>query len=267
MSSVCYIELSGGLGSIVQSTPFIRYAKTKFDKVIGVDRALDKDSLGVLKGIVDGIIQPDGTNVRPKGSSYFKSPCKRSLTAAHECDEWFMVNSSVIPVDMRYSVGYSLHDAKYDCVVWSGACTGERPSRWPYWEQLVKSLTDRGLNVAMIKTASDTDWDFCNDMVTYIRDDIWNMGGIMMNSGFFIGDDGGVSKYSYALGCKTLVVTGACDMEYNYNLSHKTHIVKSGIGCSPCQSKPDTKCSSDMCLLTLTHDFVEECLVKIGFMK
>lgn len=270
-SKTCYVELNDTLGGMVQATPFFAALRHSFDRIVGINKnQIGDDSYMVLMSVLDSIVRVENARSRKSGSEYFKVPDHNMMRASRIAEylEWFHEYGIDVPDSgLTYSVGVSdrIPEKTADVLLWAGACPGESRNMWPYWSELASILTMH--NTVGFIGKHDLGGGHGFFMVSDPNTPMPDVGAMLLSCKCFIGNDGGLSKYSAALGVRTFVITGPGDHRLSYLPNSDLHVSASPMGCSPCSFNPLGGCESHMCLRNQTPDFIAGTVKEIGWAR
>lgn len=225
------VPLFSGIGNVIQSLPFIFEMKKRYKTVSAFKNALDfPQTLNLLNGVID--IVYNNLKAVPNGVKTFRTPKRRSYS---ESKSWFVDNGEALPdvIEIPH-IYYDKVSARFDVILWPECKPNWLCKKWPYWKELA-DLLSKDKKVAVVGTTKE--YSFSND-VTDLRGELslTETGGVIKNSNAFIGNEGGISHYSAALGTKTYVILGCTDPNKNLPPNNATPISKN-LPCQPCQFK------------------------------
>ena len=254
----CSIPLFSGIGNVIQSLPFIHEMKKRYNRVTAFRSGLDyPDTVSLLDGIVDEIYLQ--VKRVPKDYKIFKTPRRRSFP---ESESWFVDNNEPVPNKLEIpKINYRKSHDNVDIVIWPECKENWLCKRWPYWEELVNKLT-KNYKIAIVGKEDSPKF---SDVLDYRgKLSLLETGGILKSATMFIGNEGGISHYSAAIGTKTYIIMGCTDPIKNLPPNNAIAVTK-GLDCQPCQFKNLKQigitmhgCDTIACLNKLTPDEVME---------
>jgi len=253
--SVCVIDIADGIGNIIQSIPFIVEMKKKYNKVIGHNRPDFPESVDIVRHLYDGL--------RDKGDvgrcdKYYPIPNLSRMGSYSEYRSWFKYHKEQVPKFFVFDVAHKEMDDKYDMVIWPECKPQWRSKQWPYWNELVQYIQSMGVTYRIAVVGSDKN-GMKIDGVDDLRGKLTLMetGGIIKNTCYYIGNEGGISHYANALGKNVYIIYGGTDVVKNMPPSRNgLYRVSLGLDCQPCQfgmckSHPARGCQELDCLTLL----------------
>lgn len=227
----CCIPLISGIGNVIQGLPFLFEMKNRYDKVEAFKVYVDfPDTSKLLDGIVEKIY--DNQAKIPNGYKIFKAPRRRSFS---ESMSWFIDNKEKSPTKLEIPfINYTAVSDNFDIVIWPECKTNWPCKKWVYWTQLIKELSEYNKKIAIVGLETNIKYNYKNVTDYRSRLSLLQTGGVIKNSKIFIGNEGGISHYSAALGTKTYIIFGCTDPKKNMPPNNAIPVSK-GLPCQPCQ--------------------------------
>jgi ADP-heptose:LPS heptosyltransferase len=249
---VC-IDIADGLGNVIQATPFILHMKNHCDIIVGHNRPDAPTSCDVVSHLFDEIV-----NKPPRDIPWFPIPNLRKMGSYPEWQSWFKFHGIEQPKKISSSVNsLDIDCPEHDFVIWGGCKRAWKSKQWPYWSQLADKLSSMGYSVCLtglpgeVSPVPDCDFFFDSSLL--------RVGGLIKKAKAFIGNEGGLSHYSAALGTKTYIIYGGTDPVKNLPPCGDVTRISKGLGCQPCQfnvRNPEYGCAERVCLTSLSIEDV-----------
>lgn len=255
MSKNCSIPLFSGIGNIIQSLPFVFEMKKRYEKVTAFNKSMDFPETKKLVGKAFDCIYPNLRSV-PKDYKIFRAPIRRPFS---EYKAWFIDNKERLPDKFNIDfINYTKMEPKYKIVVCPECKDNWICKKWLYWPDLISELED----VAIVGLRKKDKFENVTDYRGKLS--LLETGGLIRNSTIFIGNEGGISHYSAALGTKTYIIFGCTDTIKNMPPNNAISISKD-LSCQPCQFTDIVQkgiiflgCKERKCLKELTVENVME---------
>lgn len=226
MSKNYCILLFSGIGNIIQSLPFAFEMKRRYGRVTAFTggRLAFPESKNLVINIFDQIYP--SRKMIPKGYRKLLPPSRGPIS---EYKAWFIDAGEELPKKFSIdSINYTEMSAKHKVVVWPECQKNWLCKRWIHWEELVSEFED----VALVGLERIGDFKGVTDYRGKLS--LLETGGIIRNAEVFIGNEGGISHYSAALGTKTYIIFGCTDPIKNMPPNNAIPISKN-LPCQPCQ--------------------------------
>jgi hypothetical protein len=226
---VIAIEAADGIGNIIQSVPFIIEMKRKHKELILYDRADSSQAfLLIKKHFVSYVKHPARLKV-----PLFRIPPLNRYIGTPEYKIWFKHYNVDMPKVFRNDLDFEENTADYDYVVWPGCKPNWLMKMYGHWEELVSQLNG---SVAVVGLKDDGPKNIPGAIDYRGKFSLLQTGGIIKNCKVFIGNEGGISHYSAALGVKTLILWGGSDHVKNFpGYLPNVESIMVGLDCQPCQ--------------------------------
>jgi len=232
------ITLVGGIGNIIQTTPFMLWLRSQGHEVYGkADKnSYSLESCELVSCAYDELIQ-DGEMIEgaiDKGN-LLCSPFKSAVKKMPEWEAWFRWHKFEVPEtvetrtnkDSDFSLGFDMVLAPTGKPSWP-------MKRWPYWQELIYKLPGCAV-VGLEGDGGNLDGDF-HDYRGKLS--LGQAASFFANSKIVIAEEGGMSHLSCAQGTRTLILFGGTDPLKNLP-PHNGIVVKTNklFDCQPCQLK------------------------------
>lgn len=220
------ILLFSGIGNIIQSLPFAFEMKRRYGRITaftGGELAFP-ETKNLIVNIFDQIYL--SRKKIPGGYRIVLPPPRKSFP---EYKAWFIKAGEELPKKFNIDfINYTEASAKHKIVIWPEGQKNWLCKRWVHWEELASKLEDVAL-VGLEKTGNF-------EKITDYRGELslLQTGGLIRNAEIFIGNEGGISHYSAALGTKTYIIFGCTDPVKNMPPNNVIPISKN-LPCQPCQ--------------------------------
>jgi ADP-heptose:LPS heptosyltransferase len=223
------IPLFSGIGNVIQSLPFIHEMKKRYKSVTAFNNGLDFPQAAELVRMIITIIYKNSKSV-PSDTRKFVVPKRRSFP---ESKSWFIDNNEPLPEKLEIPfIPYDECNYSFDVVLWPECKPNWICKKWPYWKELA-DLLSKDKSVAIVGTTKE--YSFNNNVIDLRGQlSLKETGGVLKNANLFIGNEGGISHYSAALGTKTFVILGCTDPIKNLPPNNAIGISKE-LPCQPCQ--------------------------------
>ena len=256
MSKIYCVLLFSGIGNIIQSLPFAFEMKRRYGRVTAWSgaRLAFPETKNLIVNVFDQIFPC--RKLIPRGYIILLSPPRKSFP---EYKAWFVKAGEELPEKFGIDfINYTETSAKHKVVIWPEGQKNWLCKRWIYWEELASELED----VALVGLERTGDFKDVTDYRGKLS--LLETGGIIRNADIFIGNEGGISHYSAALGTKTYIIFGCTDPVKNMPPNNAIPISKH-LPCQPCQFSSMVQkgiifhgCGHRRCLTELTVQDVLE---------
>tara|TARA_B100000989_G_scaffold69104_1_gene48234 strand:- start:7125 stop:8114 length:990 start_codon:yes stop_codon:yes gene_type:complete len=168
-----------------------------------------------------------------------------------------------------YFVKSKNSNQKFNIGISAGSGELEKHKRWPkiYFSDLINILLKYDNNAHIHLYGSDREYKLNKDIydkvdnkykhqVLIFKDfDIIKSLNSIKNLDLFIANDNGLSHAAHLMNVRTIAIYGPTD-EKDHGTFENRHIVKKNIECAPCYHKMRFGCGNELCLKTLSPEFV-----------
>ena len=223
------IPLFSGIGNVIQSLPFAFVMKRRYGEVTAFHHSLSFPETRLLVRDVFDRIYSRRSRV-PSDHRFAVVPRRRSFP---EFKSWFADNREVMPKRFGIDyIGYQEVSMKHKVVIWPECRSNWICKRWLRWPELISELED----VAVVGLGKGIEGEEEFKGVTDYRGKLTLMevGGLIRNANIYIGNEGGISHYSAALGTRTYIIFGCTDPVKCMPPKNAVPISKE-LPCQPCQ--------------------------------
>ncbi len=142
--------------------------------------------------------------------------------------------------------------------------------RWPYFRELAQRLIEMGFRVGLIGGQTEADAFKAEEWPKEIMNlcgkySIAQTAYVIQQAGLIIANDSGPAHIGGVVGADTFVIFGPTTEFKNLPLGKRVHMIKTDLGCRPCQYLPSWKqCADFRCMNNLTVDQVTAALERDG---
>lgn len=258
LPSKCYVDITGGIGNIIQTIPFIKEVSKLHTEVIAN-------------------CNPDSPEILPMIHSFFKSMIPRRVPDDglwYRCPYESKVEDLTYPEYRLWFKTYNIPEPEnfdtsglshtwvpwgHEVVLWPGCKPHFTFKKWPYWEKLAEMYED----VCVIGNREDG-----GIFPQHVRDyrgklNLQETAGLLKNSEILIGNEGGITHLASSFNIKTFIVFGGSHPRKNLPPNTKTVCpISLNLDCQPCHfanrfTWPDYMgCPEKTCLVNMTPEIV-----------
>lgn len=248
------IRIADGIGNIIQAIPFIKEIKKQNKTLLSINDVDFLESYNLVSHFFDKVVSNKKT--------YYNSPPLEKYTHTPEYKSWFLFYRIKEPTKYEINkedVSYKEFTGKHDFILWGGCKPKWKTKQWPYWPNLAELLLSKNFSVGVVGLPNEG--EVFSDKVTDYRGKIslLETGGIINNSQFFIGNEGGLTHYANALQKTMWVVWGGTSVTKNMPPPRKNyHVISLNLPCQPCQFRLNGPrgCGDYKCLYNLSAETV-----------
>jgi len=146
-----------------------------------------------------------------------------------------------MPEEFKFDVVFQAHWNKFDICLWGGCKPNWQMKRWCHWNELLHNLSYQGYKIAIVGLKGEGDFEikpYYNKVFDFRgKLSLLQTGGVISNSTKYIGNEGGLTHYSAAVGTETYVLMGGSDVVKNVppGIGQKVVPLSAGMNCQPCQ--------------------------------
>lgn len=230
------VLLTGGIGNIIQTIPFMNWLKESGHEVVAVyDReAYCEEICEMAAPSYHSLSRKVPSGFVFMGNMLTSDFGKVLVRDVSEWAAWFLYHGFDIPDSV--STPLDFEDARSPSrVVLAPCCKPNWPmKRWPYWQELVDRMP--GCTVVGIPgDAPGIKGDFID---LRKRTSIRELAGILSDADYVVAEEGGIAHLACAVGTRTYVLYGGTNPVKNAQPNNAVQIMSSEyFACRPCQGR------------------------------
>ena len=227
------VHLTGGIGNILQTVPFMSYMRNAGNKVIAVR---DKDAFSdeickMVSSSYDSLVYeaPRHFDIN-RGNMLQTAEGKALVRKMPEWAAWFAFHG----VDIPDKPSVVVDTVKYECpssVVFAPCCKPNWPmKRWPHWQELVDAMP--GCTVVGLPGDGNIKGRFIDFRG---KTSLKQLGGLLADADYVVAEEGGIAHLACAVGTRTYIIYGGTDPVKNATPGNSVQISSGEPACQPCQ--------------------------------
>lgn len=229
------VLLTGGIGNIIQTIPFMNWLKQNgHDVTATYDRHAYCQEICEMAAPSYHRLSETVHNCDYRGNMLTTDKGKRLISKMPEWAAWFIFHGFDVP-DM---VETPLDFEEVECpsrVVLAPCCKPNWPmKRWPHWQGLVNLMPGCAV-VGLPTDAPGLKGDF-KDLRK--KTSLRVLAGMLADADYVIAEEGGIAHLACAVGTRTYVLYGGTDPVKNAQPNNAIQLVSSEpFACRPCQNR------------------------------